>query len=92
VSGLSVGFEGDGVGVDDGIGSMIVHSFDPVVRERVQAKETAIIELIINQNLIGTCGERCIGGYSILKTIYLAIGRMQVLFIYMQKMHDNLGY
>lgn len=67
--GPSVGFEGDGVSVYSGIGSMIFHSSDPVVRERVQAMDTAISELMISKNLIVTSGERCIGGYSILKTI-----------------------
>jgi hypothetical protein len=63
----------DGVRVATGIGVVIVHSFDPEVRERVQAKEIARSVITISQNLKGRISGRCIGSYSILKTIYLAI-------------------
>jgi hypothetical protein len=72
-----VGIDVGGVWVGGGVGLIIVHSFDPEVRERVQAKEIAISVVTISQNLKGRISERCIGSYSILKTIHLAISVMQ---------------
>lgn len=75
-----MGSEGGGVSEGSGIGLDITHSFDPEVRERVQAKETARSVIAISQNLMGKIDERCIERYSILKTMYLTILKMQDYF------------
>ena len=75
-----MGSEEGGVSEGSGEGLVIIHSFDPEVSERVQAKETARSVIAISQNLMGKIDERCIERYSILKTMYLTILKMQDYF------------
>jgi len=72
-----VGSEGGGVSEGSDVGLDMIHSFDPDGRERVQAKETARSVIAISQNLMGKLDECCIESYSILKTMYLTILKMQ---------------
>ncbi|MCJ7659884.1 MAG: hypothetical protein MUO67_12100 [Anaerolineales bacterium] len=72
-----MGSEEGGVSEGSGIGLDITHSFDPEVRERVQAKETERIVITMSQNLMGKIDERCIESYSILKTMDLTILKLQ---------------